>query len=193
MVISHIRVGRASVITSPRQQNTQETSRRSTGRKQRSRYGHHNSRLNYCSRLTEFLANTISKLFSAQREHPHAEPVPSSQPPHVAATPAAPQKNTLHSFWHISSNPVEPAHSNTMMVDADPAPSAQPLKGSQAVTSIGWNCEDCEGHIRFEDEMSLDDSIVARETLCCCCRRRVCDGCAVLWDERLCLGCARMR
>ncbi len=133
--------------------------------------------------LIDYIASTISKLFSAQREHPHAEPVLSSQPQTHTAPATAPQRSTLHSFWTINSSPAAPVQDTAMQIDVEPG---QPV-------AAGLRCEDCDSSIHRDDAMDLDDGTIAQEVECRSCRRKVCDGCAVLRNERICLGCARMR
>lgn len=127
-------------------------------------------------------ASTISKLFSAQRQHPHAEPVLSSdsQTDMTTAASAPAQRSTLHAFWNINSTPTTALTSSAMIVDGR----------STSTIGPGQRCEDCERPLQSEDAMELDGDTGMQETACCLCARRVCDGCAVLGDQRICLGCA---
>lgn len=123
-------------------------------------------------------ASTISKLYEAQRRHPDASPMHPAQ----SIQPPAPvqstylQKSTLHTFWRI---PSAPTNAHAMQIDA-----AQASRGSPEM-----RCEDCERPLREDDAMELD----GRETACAVCRRHVCDTCAVLGNDRICLGCASSR
>ena len=125
-------------------------------------------------------ASTISRLYEAQRQHPRAEPVISSEPSHQTAAPA--QRSTLHSFWNISSAP-QPPTTVPMMVDAMPT-STQ--RGEM-------RCEDCDGSIRQDDAMELDGGQLELEAACSSCTRQVCNRCAVLGNERICLACVTTR
>ena len=125
-------------------------------------------------------ASTISRLYEAQRLHPRAEPLPPSQPQATTIEPA--QKSTLHSFWNISSSPQPPA---TVPMAVDPSPNF--------VSNLDTRCEDCDGSLKQEDAMDLDDGTVEQETACHSCRRHVCDRCAVLGNARVCLACATSR
>ena len=127
-------------------------------------------------------ASTISRLYEAQRQHPRAEPVPSQPQPNVYAIPAADrqtkQKSTLHAFWNISSAPVA---ARSLVATDSTLPSRNEWE---------WRCEDCDSSLRSTDAMDLDEGAVEEETSCFLCRRYVCNGCAVLGDERVCLACA---
>lgn len=125
-------------------------------------------------------ANTIYKLFSAQRQHPHAEPVPSSESQAATNALAPAQRSTLHAFWNINSRPISTSTPSEMIVDSGPVPATDP----------GLRCEDCDDSIRTEDAMDVDGDLTIQETQCSTCRRTVCDRCAVLGDERVCLSCA---
>jgi hypothetical protein len=70
-------------------------------------------------------------------------------------------------------------------MDIDSAPNVPP--------NLNLRCDDCDEQLVRSDAMSLDDGLVAEETACHVCRRQVCDGCAVLGDDRVCLSCAVMR
>ena len=129
-------------------------------------------------------ASTISRLYEAQRQHPHAEPI-LSQP--ISAMPmagvaasgiiGAKQKSNLHSFWRIRSEPV----ASSMAMEVDSVTSS---------TESLMRCEDCDGSIRRDDDtMDLDDGASDQGSACAICRRHVCDRCAVLGNERICLGC----
>ena len=124
-------------------------------------------------------ASTISRLYEAQRQHPNAEPMPSqTNAASLKSEHATNQRSTLHSFWNIGS-----------------APTPVPLpvafdSGPRSMISSDMRCEDCDGALRQDDAMELDDGAVEQESECYMCRRRVCDRCAVLGHERTCLGCA---
>ena len=126
-------------------------------------------------------ASTISKLYEAQRLHPHAEPVFSSQSFGSAVENKA-QKSTLHSFWNIPSAPAQP-----MAIDS--------ASSSNTDLAIGLRCEDCDGSLRQPDAMDvdMDDGMVQQESSCSSCRRQVCDRCAVVGLNRVCLPCATSR
>ena len=126
-------------------------------------------------------ATTLSRLYEAQKQHPKAEPVlTQQQPPPVNTT--ATQKSTLHSFWKIGTRP----HSNAdiQMGGVQPKP---------VHDTGGAKCEDCDSTIQGEDSMDVDDGTVDHEAACSRCRRLVCDRCAVLGNERICLACATGR
>ncbi|KAK5126600.1 hypothetical protein LTR85_009534 [Meristemomyces frigidus] len=126
-------------------------------------------------------ASTISKLYEAQRRHPDASPMPSAQSIQTPSTqPMQAQKSTLHSFWRI---PHAPMDVQAMQIDAGNASSWIP----------NLRCEDCERPLRHDDAMELDDGRLIQEAACAVCRRHVCDTCAVLGNERICLGCASGR
>ena len=112
--------------------------------------------------------------------HPRAGPVVSSQLSQQSEERA--QKNTLHAFWNIKSPP-EPPSVIPMAVDSTP----------ELEAGLKMRCEDCDGSLRQEDAMDLDDGMVEQETMCHCCKRQVCDRCAVLGNARVCLGCATSR
>lgn len=131
--------------------------------------------------ICRIAASTIEKLYDAQRQHPTAEPVPSHpasiKPMEVAAT--RPQKTTLHTFWKIAQPP------STALNPGVVSPACSSARG----LTVDWElrCEDCNHGLRNDDAMDLDD---AQGTACHRCRRHVCDGCAVTWNERVCLPCA---
>jgi len=127
-----------------------------------------------------YAASTIQRLYDAQRNHPDAAPIPSVQ---SLATPFAPaQKSTLHSFWSINQAPAvsEPTQ---MQLDVEMASSVRAT----------LNCEDCDRSLRYNDALDVDEDLVRQEMACGICQRHVCDICAVLGYERLCLACASKR
>ena len=129
-------------------------------------------------------ASTIQRLYDAQRKHPEASPIPSHQS--ITAImhqqpQSQPQSSTLHSFWRLP--PTSTCVSQPMQIET----------ASQPPTSELLQCEDCDRSLRIADAMDIDESITEQESMCAMCRRHVCDGCAVLWDERICLGCANGR
>jgi len=122
-------------------------------------------------------ASTITKLYEAQRRHPDAAPVPSQPSQSVSGPSDRSQRSTLHSFWQISQPP--PA-STTMAIDAKCA----------GIGTLQMRCEDCDRSSADEDAMDLDESGFGQDTACHFCKRQVCDTCAVLGNDRVCLGCA---
>nr|POE77518.1 hypothetical protein CFP56_09165 [Quercus suber] len=133
--------------------------------------------------LCRVAANTMGKLYEAQRQHPKAELVPSQPIPtdHTGAEVKS-QKTTLHRFWNIAQPPTAPPKTVQPMVDG-----SDRFTGVDMINDWESRCEDCDRILRSEDGMDLDD---AAEMTCRRCRRRVCDGCAVTRDERMCLPCA---
>ncbi|KAK6389993.1 hypothetical protein LTR65_006045 [Meristemomyces frigidus] len=133
-------------------------------------------------------ASTISKLYEAQRRHPNASPVMSAQslqPAWMAPNvlPVQAQKSTLHSFWRIPSAPVD---LNAMQIDA--------VARSVPFEDAAMRCEDCERPLQHDnDAMELDSGMLEQETACAVCKRQVCDTCAVLGHDRICLSCASGR
>lgn len=125
-------------------------------------------------------ASTIQRLYDAQRYHPDAEPIPSA--PALAAPLAPAQRSTLHSFWNINQSSVvsEPTQTqlDVEMISNVPLP---------------MNCEDCDRSLRYDDSMDVDEDLLRQEMACGICQRHVCDLCAVLGNERLCLACASNR
>jgi hypothetical protein len=133
-----------------------------------------------------YVESTLRRLYSAQRDHPHASPIPTQNLSHTYPTPvsiSAPvQKSTLHSFWNISTPPVQP-------------PIFQIHETSQ--TSVP-RCEDCDSvllsdgmDIDVDMDLGMDGGSVASPLACNNCGRSVCGTCAVVGDQRVCLGCAR--
>lgn len=120
-------------------------------------------------------ATTISRLFEAQREQPHATPI-TSQSPQSLQSSAQPQRNTLHSFWQIR----QPPASSSMAIDFPAA-----LENHNKIA-----CEDCDQALQDDDAMQLDEGSLEQEAACELCRRLVCDKCAILGDRRVCLSCA---
>lgn len=119
-------------------------------------------------------ANTINRLYEAQRQHPHAEPV-LSQPAVMTVSEERTQRSTLHSFWKLP-----PATTVPMAID----------QGSSRMDLGQTRCEDCDRSLRADDAMDLDIDVALEETRCQTCLRQVCDACAVLGDRRVCLQCA---
>jgi len=97
-----------------------------------------------------------------------------------AVVDCMPQRSTLHSFWRIES---APAVGQAMQVDGDRSTNMD----------MGMRCEDCDRALRHDDAMDVDEGLLEQETACAMCRRHVCDTCAVLGNERICLGCASAR
>ncbi|KAI6854745.1 hypothetical protein KC343_g11837 [Hortaea werneckii] len=130
-------------------------------------------------------ASTIQRLYDAQRKHPEASPMPSHQSiPAITQQQqpqSQPQSSTLHSFWRLP--PTSTCSSQSMQIE----------RAGQPPTSEFLQCEDCDGSLRTGDAMDIDESMTEQESMCAMCRRHVCDGCAVLGDERICLGCANGR
>lgn len=121
----------------------------------------------------------MNRLYNAQREHPDASPICASSP-NVAA-PVLPQRSTLHSFWRIPQQP--PLSTIPMVLD----------HGVMDMQQRDTRCEDCDGLLRHDEAMEIDEHVYVQETSCWECRRRVCDMCAVKGDRRVCLGCASGR
>ncbi|RMY23982.1 hypothetical protein D0867_01682 [Hortaea werneckii] len=129
-------------------------------------------------------ASTIQRLYDAQRKQPEASPIPSHQSitAIVHQQPQSqPQSSTLHTFWRLP--PTSTCVSQPMQIEA----------ASQPPTNELLQCEDCDRSLRTADAMDIDESTTEQESMCAMCRRHVCDGCAVLGDERICLGCANGR
>lgn len=124
-------------------------------------------------------ASTIQRLYDAQRAAnnsllPAEELQQQQQPAAQQQQPTTTQKSTLHSFWHISQPP--------------PLPVAQ-AQQQQGFCSDGPRCEDCDGGLKGEDAMEVDE-VAGEDKACTSCRRRVCDGCTAWGSERVCQGCA---
>ena len=99
----------------------------------------------------------------------------------MAGVAAPGQKNTLHSFWSIRSAP---------------QPAAVPMAVDLELSSMEslLRCEDCDEPLRGGfDAMELDDGAVELGSACSSCMRHICDTCAVLANERVCLACASRR
>ncbi|KAI7164170.1 hypothetical protein KC349_g869 [Hortaea werneckii] len=129
-------------------------------------------------------ASTIQRLYDAQRKHPEASPIPSHQS--ITAImhqqpQSQPQNSTLHSFWRLP--PATSCVSQPMQIET----------ASQPPMNESLQCEDCDRSVRTADAMDIDESMTEQESMCAMCSRHVCDGCAVLGDERICLGCANGR
>ncbi|OCL13723.1 hypothetical protein AOQ84DRAFT_282545 [Glonium stellatum] len=122
---------------------------------------------------------TMDKLFSAQRQFPHATPVLSQPQPSVrSSTPT--QKSTLHSFWSLPRSRPQPifTHVNSSSISNTQLP----------------RCEDCDNVLHGDDEMDIDygDSNSVDQFACQSCGRSICGTCAVVSDNRSCLHCATM-
>ncbi|QIW97545.1 hypothetical protein AMS68_003063 [Peltaster fructicola] len=119
----------------------------------------------------QIYAYTIGRLFNAQRERPNAEP----QPPPLVVQPQGKttQKTSLHSFWSIP----------------QPLPARHTPEPSYVTGQYDQRCEDCDGRLKQEDAMDVDDAGEV-STSCHSCLRNVCDTCAVQGDQRVCLSCA---
>jgi hypothetical protein len=126
--------------------------------------------------VSRVAASTIQRLYQAQQQqqqqhneqHRRLEP---EHPQHEHQQPLpAPQKSTLHTFWHISQ-----------------PPQSQPQTSISTPTA---RCEDCDGSLQNEDAMEVDDGSSVEDKACGSCRRPICDGCAVFGRERVCAGCA---
>ncbi|KAF2254477.1 hypothetical protein BU26DRAFT_537266 [Trematosphaeria pertusa] len=124
--------------------------------------------------------NTINKLFSAQRKHPHAEPIMSdSLPQNHAPAVQKPQKSTLHSFWNLPAPPVQP-----------PTIHIQPPTDANTP-----RCQDCDTWLHSEAgdmdvDMDIDGPLERSVFGCHDCGRNVCGTCAVVSNTRHCLQCA---
>jgi hypothetical protein len=121
-------------------------------------------------------ANTINKLYEAQRQHLDASPIHSDMHTTNANTTEPTQRSTLHSFWRLPKAPT----TISMSIDS----SLRSLDRSNAL------CEDCDKPLRHDDAMDIDEYALEEETSCHACKRRICDSCAVLGDLRICLPCA---
>jgi hypothetical protein len=122
-------------------------------------------------------ASTIQRLYQAQRENAAAEPglAPGQQRQNeqmqMQQQMVQPQKSTLHSFWRIDQPVPIVARAPRIAVVQEP------------------RCEDCDGGLRDEGAMDVDEGSFENKA-CGSCRRPVCDGCAVYGRERVCAGCA---
>ena len=65
--------------------------------------------------------------------------------------------------------------------------------GAEQRASLEVRCEDCDQALRHDDAMDIDEDVLEQEKACSVCRRHVCDTCAVLGKERICLACASGR
>ncbi|PVI03328.1 hypothetical protein DM02DRAFT_612248 [Periconia macrospinosa] len=128
--------------------------------------------------------NTINKLFTAQRKHPHAEPIlsePTLPPQPLPTIPLAkPQKSTLHAFWNLPAPPVQPIFHQAQQQN-------QFLEVPR--------CEDCDTSLQTEADgmdvdMEIDGDFGGSPFSCNECGRKVCGTCAVVSDARHCLQCA---
>ncbi|THY50669.1 hypothetical protein D6C97_06953 [Aureobasidium pullulans] len=117
----------------------------------------------------EIHASTVEKLFSAQREHPHASPMLSQSDLQPQFQPQdTPQRSTLHSFWHL------------------PQASQLPQHGMPATQQDAMTCDGCDRVLTPEYGMDTLD----QDTACGACGKHVCNTCAVAAELRLCLDCA---
>ncbi|KAI4849778.1 hypothetical protein E4T44_03134 [Aureobasidium sp. EXF-8845] len=122
--------------------------------------------------------STVEKLFSAQKAYPHASPQPSQQSPPQPQYPRqfpqqeAPQRSTLHSFWHL------PQASQIQQYNTSPRVPQQEIV----------ECDGCDGRIVPESPYGIDT--LDADTRCTACERHVCDTCSITADTRLCLDCA---
>lgn len=132
--------------------------------------------------------NTLNKLFSAQRNHPQASPIPSDtlvvqQLP--AQTTVKSQRSTLHSFWkQLPAPPVQP------LIFSAPAPTVQQASHQD-------RCEDCDTVLQSENDsmdvdmdMDMGGAVESRPFGCSDCGKNVCGTCAVVSTKRHCLQCA---
>lgn len=116
-----------------------------------------------------YVASTVEKLFSAQRAHPHASPMLSQSDLQSQFQPQdAPQRSTLHSFWHL------------------PQPSQLPQHGMPATQQDAMTCDGCDRVLTPEYGMDTLD----QDTACGACGKHVCNTCAITAEMRLCLDCA---
>jgi hypothetical protein len=128
--------------------------------------------------LTSPTASTVEKLFSAQKAHPHASPQPSHQlPPQPQSPPQfaqqeAPQRSTLHTFWHLPQGTQMPQYNTTPRI-----PQQEVLV-----------CDGCDRRIESDSPYGTDTLIA--DTRCTACERSVCDTCSITVETRLCLDCA---
>ena len=133
-------------------------------------------------------ANTVNRLFDAQRQHRDASPIPSSGYPlsqsAVAVQHEKAQRSTLHAFWNIASRlPIQ--EDASMQIDDRPPPYSLSI-----ARTVQLRCDDCDRSLQDERMMHLDEEFIASEVACWKCRRCVCDTCSIHADVRLCLGCA---
>jgi hypothetical protein len=123
--------------------------------------------------ISQLTANTISKLYDAQRRLPDTAAIPSPDTQMTPEFTQPVQRNTLHSFWKVN----QPA-------------CATPSAVERSLGILEMRCEDCDTALRSEDAMELDDSSFRNELTCRHCCRMVCDGCALIRESRMCLSCA---
>lgn len=127
--------------------------------------------------------NTLEKLFSAQRNHPDASPMPSEPMPTQQPTLAIskPQKSTLHSFWkQLPAPPVQPIFA---------LPQQQPTQSHLPC------CDDCDTPLQDADDtmdvdMDMGGAVESNPFACIDCNKNVCGTCAVVSTQRHCLQCA---
>jgi hypothetical protein len=130
--------------------------------------------------------NTIHKLFAAQRQNPHAEPILSESSPPPSPNPSKPiQKSTLHSFWNLPALAVQPP---TIHITA-------PHQVAPQTGFAAW-CEDCDAPLREEaggmdTDVDMDGGAGENSVFACIdCGKHVCGTCAVVSNARHCLRCA---
>ncbi|KAF2476661.1 uncharacterized protein BDR25DRAFT_252819 [Lindgomyces ingoldianus] len=127
--------------------------------------------------------NTINKLFSAQRNYPHAQPILSDSAQLAPQHAPAVQKSTLHAFWKL---PAPPVQSHTIQIR------------HHQVAPQTWDpprCDDCDGVLQSETnemeiDMELDECGSSNTFACRDCGKNVCGMCAVVSNTRHCLQCA---
>ncbi|KAF2723948.1 hypothetical protein K431DRAFT_282642 [Polychaeton citri CBS 116435] len=140
-------------------------------------------------------ASTLNRLYEAQRKHLDAQAPVSHPPPpssnsamqqqhqysHVTS-PSSQQRSTLHSFWQLpASQPIAKSKGHDVMqIDS--------VMGS--ASSLESRCEGCDGALKGEDSMDVDDRVLDVDTQCQGCGRHVCDSCSITAEQRVCLGCA---
>ncbi|TKA79119.1 hypothetical protein B0A55_02427 [Friedmanniomyces simplex] len=98
-------------------------------------------------------ASTINRLYDAQRKHPDAAPVLSSQSVSAAAVQERPQRSTLHAFWNLPSS--APVRIEGMQLDGG---------GGHRIRDEAPRCEDCERPLREENAMEVDDGLLEQDT-----------------------------
>ncbi|KAL2756973.1 hypothetical protein ACRALDRAFT_1081011 [Sodiomyces alcalophilus JCM 7366] len=129
----------------------------------------------------EIHERTLNMLFSAQRsrqsDYPAAappSPTPEASHTHLSTTTTA--QRSLHSFWHINSNPRPSAPSSGPPVDL--------------ASFLSANCESCD--VDLSSTMDVDGYGFEADYTCGACGKRVCSHCSVtnLGEQRRCLCCA---
>ncbi|KAF2834282.1 hypothetical protein M501DRAFT_1061798 [Patellaria atrata CBS 101060] len=122
--------------------------------------------------------NTLEKLYDAQKSQPNSCPLPSNAALLGAAHHAPPQKSTLHSFWNLPQAPPNQNHITAQFT----LPSVEKDQ-----------CEDCEEKLSMSEniDVAMTGDDLFERWACQRCARRVCNMCAVVNEERLCLNCTR--